>query len=757
MTADRASRRATSIALFALAVGTTACSASTFYAARPCDRPDLSGCVIEKVSIVGAKKVPASDVKEKIATAETSHGLFGALGVLEDVPILSIADRLTVDYEKYDPFLLDRDLARIERFYRSRGYYDAHARAARVRKFGKRVRVEIVVDEGEPVKVGKVRIETNGNKPLPKDLVTPMRRAVRRLGKGVPFAEDTFEEAKKRALLQMTDNGYAYAEVEAKATVDLVSRTADIVLHVDPGPPCTFGRISIEGQGKLPTDRLMQKIGIEPGEKYSTARLAEAQIALGNLRVLGSIEPVPELAKGPDRPTAVPVVFRVTPTQLKTAKLGFGFEIGSRVEVHGLASWENRNFLGGLRTFLVEGKPGIVFNPLSVSTLFNPPPSDFALVPELRIRSELTQPGFLENKSNGNVSLAMNLYQLQVGLPLEYLELVGKTGLERKFWGERVTGGISLTGRVDYPIRFFKVVPEYDTLFLPTIQTTGTLDLRYGRSGKLDPLNTHYGFYFSNEVEVAFGASRDIRVRPEMRGFIPISRRVTLALRAVFGFLHVFGGDFSRTPSPSTPFEPTDDRNCKSTSSSVALDRCRWIQLLQLRGFYSGGTNSNRGYVLNGVGPQEPVPGVSLKDASGAYLPIATGGKAMWEASIELRFPIYSKLGAAVFLDGSDVRQAVADFGAPFAPHLSTGFGVRYGTPIGPLRVDFGVRLPGLQVIGADRRCGIYDPTLATETPLCTIGQKPPSGGGFLDPIYGQSGTIRGVPLTISINVGEAY
>lgn len=757
MAFEGASHRAASILALALASGAIACSAPKYYAAQPCDRPDLGGCVIEKVSIIGAKKVSESDVKEKIATAETSHGLFGALGALEDVPILSIADRVTVEYEKLDPFVLERDLTRIERFYRARGYYEAHARAARVRKFGNRARVEIVVTEGEPVKVGKVRIETKDGKPLPKKLDRPMRRAVRPLGKGVPFAEEAFESSKKRALRAMTDNGFAYAEVEAKATVDLVAHRADVVIHVDPGPASTFGRIRIEGAGSLPTSRLMQAIGIDEGETYSTAKLEAAQNALGDLRVLGSIDAVPELGKGDDRPTAVPVVFRVTPTPLKTVKMGFGFEIGSKVALHGLASWENRNFLGGLRTFTIEGKPGIVFSPLSVATLFNPPPADFALVPELRIHSVLTQPGFIENRSRGLIALDVNLYQLQVGNPLEYLELAGKTGLERDFWGGRVRGGLFLNGQVDVPIQFFKIVPEYDVLVLPYLQTTGTLDLRRGRNGKPDPVNPHSGFYFSNDIQLAFGASRDIRIRPEMRGYIPVSRRVTLALRATAGFLHVFGGDFSRAPSPSTPFEPSDEKNCRSTSSGVALDRCRWIQLLQLRGFNSGGPNSNRGYVFNGVGPQEPVPGVSLKDANGASLPVATGGKAMWEASIELRFPLYGKIGATIFLDGSDVRQAISDFGAPFAPHLSTGFGLRYGTPVGPLRVDLGVRIPGLQVIGESYRCGIYDPTLAAETPLCVPGQKAPAGGGFLDPIYGQSGTIRGVPITISIAVGEAY
>lgn len=757
MSADRAAIPSKAIALAAIALSSLACAPPKYYAAQPCDRADLNGCVIDRVSVTGAKKVPASDIEEKIATAETSHGLFGALTAVENVPILSIADRLSVDYEKLDPFVLERDLARVERLYRARGYYEAHARAARVRKSGNRARVEIVVEEGEPVNVDAVRVEVKGGAALPKKLEAPMRRAVRPLAKGAPFAETAFEEAKKRALRAMTDNGYAYAAVDAKANVDLVTHRADVTIHIDPGPETTFGRIRIEGAGDLPTSRLMQAIAILEGEPYSTAKLESAQIALGDLRVLGSIDAVPELAKEGERPTAVPVVFRVTRTPLKTVKMGFGFEIGSKVATHGVASWENRNFLGGLRSFVIEAKPGIVFFPLTVTTLFNGTPADFALVPELRIHSMLTQPGFLEARTRGLVAADVNLYQLQPTSTLSYLEFAGKTGVERDFWGGRVHTGVSLSTQVDVPIQAFQIVTEYDVLVLPYVQAVGTLDLRRGRDGKPDPVNPHSGIYFSNDVQVAFGASRDVRVRPEVRGYIPVSKRVTLAMRATAGFLHVFGGDFSRSPTPSTPFEPTDTAtNCRQSKKSVNLDRCRWIQLLQLRGFNSGGPNSNRGYVFNGVGPQEPVPGVSAVDTNNLLLPVATGGKAMWEASIELRFPVYEKIGATIFVDGSDVRQKISDFGAPFAPHLSSGIGLRYGTPVGPLRLDIGVRIPGLQVIGADYRCGVYDPSLAATKPLC-VGGKAPSGGGFLDPSFGQAGSIQGVPITVSLAVGEAF
>ena len=123
------------------------------YQSEVCERPDASGCVIEEVEIQGTT-VSADKVKEKIATTETSRPLGGALA---NVPVLSIIDRVQVDYGRVDPFVLERDLARVERFYRSQGYYEAHARAGRVVKLpdGK-IKVEIAVDQGRVIKIAKI-------------------------------------------------------------------------------------------------------------------------------------------------------------------------------------------------------------------------------------------------------------------------------------------------------------------------------------------------------------------------------------------------------------------------------------------------------------------------------------------------------------------------------------------------------------------------------------------------------------------------
>ncbi len=94
--------------------------------------------------------------------------------------------------------------------------------------------------------------------------------------------------------------------------------------------------------------------------------------------------------------------------------------------------------------------------------------------------------------------------------------------------------------------------------------------------------------------------------------------------------------------------------------------------------FFAGGINSIRGYGRRRVGPlidDKPV-----------------GGRTLVETSVELRHPVTESIGAAVFVDGGQVSEQSFTF--PFGRlRYGTGVGVRYKSPVGPLRLDLGFPL----------------------------------------------------------------
>jgi outer membrane protein insertion porin family/translocation and assembly module TamA len=92
--------------------------------------------------------------------------------------------------------------------------------------------------------------------------------------------------------------------------------------------------------------------------------------------------------------------------------------------------------------------------------------------------------------------------------------------------------------------------------------------------------------------------------------------------------------------------------------------------------FYAGGGNSVRGYGRSRLGP------LSTSDDP-------LGGRSLIEGSFELRQQFTEKIGGAVFVDFGQV--SLRSFNVPVdSLKFSAGFGVRYTTPVGPLRLDIG-------------------------------------------------------------------
>src|ERR1700722_2549101 len=119
--------------------------------------------------------------------------------------------------------------------------------------------------------------------------------------------------------------------------------------------------------------------------------------------------------------------------------------------------------------------------------------------------------------------------------------------------------------------------------------------------------------------------------------------------------------------------------------------------------FFSGGGTSLRGFPIDEAGPQRLVPFCNvLQGQSGCVdITVPVGGRQLFILNSEARFPlgIMKALGGVVFYDGGNVYRAI-NFNNFMNNYTNTvGFGLRYATPIGPVRIDIGRNLnpvPGL-------------------------------------------------------------
>ena len=670
------------------------------------DTVDIETVAIPGVDTEGTSRgVSASAIEDKIATAASPR----FLGIFPRGVVL--------DYELFDRYVLERDLARIERYYRARGYYEAHARAGRVERTAEQhVRVTIVVQEGPRVDVGEVRIE--GVATLPIDDAAAVLTAVRRrLRQGKPFEEERYETAQENLVRALADRGYAFAKVKASAEVDLKRHVADVTLVVTPGTISRLGSISVSGLGDLPEQPVRRALDLSQGELYSKSKLESARRAVLALGVFSDADVVPGL----DDPASgvVPINVQLVRNEPGAVTLGGGVELDAvRADLHLLTGWDHRNFLGGLRRITIDLRPGVVLFPTRFPQLKAPE----RYLAQGRARAELRQPGFIEARTGGIVRGELDVYP--VILPDEsntpanfvpgYRDLSTGVGLDRTlgplyasvFYNLQTSFPFAYVFQDGFPYAHFGDLPlDLKKVVLSYVDLRTNLDFRD------DAIHPHSGLFVGNDLQFAGvpvtpnfrGAdtlfAKDIRVQPEVRGYVPLSRRWTLAMRVSTGFLFPanYGDSFGN--SLALPTDVTDD-----------------VQLVFFRGFFSGGPNSNRGYPYRGVGPKQQVP-VFIPGVSPGVTPqqvqmycanpahenelackFPTGGLTVWETSVELRFPIAGQLTGATFCDASDVSRFRVDIRLLY-PHLSCGLGLHYNTPVGPIRLDAGFQLPGLQVL----------------------------------------------------------
>ncbi len=676
-----------------------------------CNRVPAGRTSVDDVTVRGAKKIDDDDIREKIATSPSPKFLGLFRGVV-------------YEYSVFDRNVLQRDLARVEAFYRSKGYYDAHARAGRVHVVDdQHVQVEILVEEGEPAHLRRVRVV--GVDGLPAEIAREAHRAATRaLREGRTFEEGDFDKAAEAVRRSLTDRGYAYAKVENEAQVDIVTKSVDVDLVVRPGELCVFGPVTIEGLGDLPAAPVRRALDIHEGTPYSETTIDAALQAVLDLGVFASVYVTPDLVEPPRPDHVVPVKVKVEPSRLRRVRLGGGIELDAlKTDVHAIAGWEHRNLFGGLRSFGVTFRPGVVLYPTRINDLEAPN----RLLPEARLRLELRQPGLFEPRTNGFIRPELNVQALLLdpnpppnARVIGYAEGRNAIGLERTYW--RLFGSISHNLQIAEPFAYVgSRDPTLDTLVISYPELVTSLDLRN------DPVHPREGVYLRNTLQVAGGPfggqADDVKVQPDVRAYVPLAKHVVLAMRGSVGFL-----------LPRNYGDQVRDRRTSTFDPSAAQTRDH--QLTFFRGFFSGGPTSNRGYPLRGVGPHDIVPFISpeveaqrLGTVCGGEFDCRTptGGFTLWEASTEVRFKVDGPLSAAIFCDASDVSPRTTNIRLTHL-HLSCGSGARYETPVGPIRLDVGYRLPGLQVLG---------------------GLTPDERRPQTFPL--------GIPIAVSFGIGEAY
>ena len=589
----------------------------------------------------------------------------------------------TTDWPLYDRVGFARDLERIVRWYQARGYNDARVVGTAVdpvaalnddtiaktgpeaacRQSGSdegcQVRLRVVIDEGAPTRIDSLVVR--GSEQLDKSIRVALSEALE-LKPGERFDESLYEVSKQRMLAVLQDHGHALAEVEGAVRIDRAAHVAFVSFEVRAGPRCTFGKIFVEGAPSFLTSTIRAATRISPGDTYSGSALRGAQQAIFSTGLFMTVTVESIL---PSSGSRVDVRATVTLARKRRFGLGFGMQAGivtrgdtwdpisvPQWDVHLLAKYTEQRFLNSPGILTLEERPAMVIQ--------EPFPGFTAPGFGNDVRAELRFAHVLEGRT------AMRIGAAYVWGPDPY----------DTFFRHRVDSVVGLERKFLLRERLFVSIGVHNSVYrVPDGATT-----KSGEPAPADSLVTNFyqrarfdfrdsetqprrGAMLQVELQEAgitdISSWRYVRTTPDARAYLPLPLDAVLAVRFAVGMYFIFDAD------------PQLDENSRNLGPRD----------YRLRG---GGATSNRGFLPGelGDGPD--------------------GGTRRWEASLELRLPVTPTLGLVGFLDAGDVSQK-PEFRWN-VPQASSGFGLRYRTIVGSLRLDFAWRLPGLQVFGPDPR-----------------------------------------------------
>jgi len=427
--------------------------------------------------------------------------------------------------------------------------------------------------------------------------------------------------------------GYISANVEADTAINAKTGRVDVTYKVSEGVLSYVERIDIRGNTKTKDIVVRREVRIYPGEEFDGDKLRRSKERLYNLGFFEEVTYDIEPGTAPDKKNLV-----VTVKETKTGEFSFGAGYSSVDRAVGFVDVTQKNFdLTNWPTFTGDGQ-------------------------QLRLRAEF---GTIRNN-----------YELSFTEPwiFDYPLLFGFDVYKRARSRETDVGYGYDEAREGGDIRLGKEFGEFhradftyrlENVDISDVSSSATADLR------------------AEEGENTI-SSTQLRLTRDTRDSVFNPTRGANLVGMVKYAGGGLGGDknfLKYTASTGFYFMPWKTNVLELKFRAGAVDDFGDSDKVPIyERFFAGGANTIRGYRERRIGPRD----ASSKD------PI--GGKSMLIANVEYTFPIVKVIKGALFYDVGNVWSTVSEFGKGDLK-AGAGAGVRLKTPLGPVRLDYGIPL----------------------------------------------------------------
>jgi outer membrane protein insertion porin family len=528
---------------------------------------------------------------------------------------------------KRDELARDRD--RIQAFYLDRGYLQVKVQDPEIEldRARRRITVRFTVEEGPPFRVGEVRV--TGNSVFgTEEILRALQTKTQAL-----FSREKLQRDIAALTERYTSRGYLYVDVAPLTTTDARRLIVDVALEVSEGRQAAIERIEISGNVRTRDKVIRRQFRLVEGDVFNSDLLQRGRRRLQDLQYFEEVKVDTKRGSAEDK-VAVEIEVKEKPTGSFSIGAGFSSVDGPQ----GIVGLSQRNLFGLGQAASLTGSIGANADRFRVNfsdpNVFDSPYALSLTAFNERLLFQSTQ-GFDEDRRGVGVSLGRLVFE-EVSASLGY-----------RFQRERIFNlaanapelirrqeGINYTSAVSFGL----VRDSRDSIVSPTTGSrhAATVEVAGGVLGG-DNAFTKYTF--------------------DTSWYYPLYRRIVGHVRGNIGFVEDFG-------SP---------RRVTRNGQEVLVSRLP----VQER-FFLGGINTIRGFRNFTVSPRDPATGGLL------------GGNKEYFTNLELIFPLYDpvEMKGLVFFDAGNVFDERQNF--ELSLRTAAGIGLRFATPIGPIRVEIG-------------------------------------------------------------------
>lgn len=528
---------------------------------------------------------------------------------------------------KKEPFLYNRelvnlDLERLVSIYQTEGFLDVKARIEPLRINDKKQTVKIIfnIDEGDPIVVDSLQVRLTSDASN-INLDSLMKRVNRKL---LLHDKKRFRDEDLNADVTFLEDafrnmGYAYAKVDYDLHINLEKSTTHIHYTADPGPLSYVGETRIDGNKHVSEKFVRKQLTYEEGELYDKSKLSETRQNLYELQLFRVVSVLPETEPKTKR-SPIPVKIHLEEAPRLSTRYGVGY--GTEDKFRTFVDLNYRGFLGGARRIHLFLKHSGL-EPYSASLRW-------------------IQPQFLGKKS----SIILNPFIIRNSEP----------GYDTQTYGLNVPVTYRFNPRLTSTLTYyFEKVQQFVEAGDTMIVDRENNKFLYNKSGML------FTTVFNNS-------------KPQ---FSP-----TKGISVTFGYKfngYLFGGDFSynRLWGDFRIYHEIGDvvMAFRAMAGGIKSADANGFIPVEDR-FYSGGSNSVRGWNRSQLGP---------KRQSGTPI----GGKSVFESNLEARYHLFWRISGVAFIDAGNVWNNSYEYKFDELSY-AIGPGIRVETPIGPVRFDVG-------------------------------------------------------------------